>query len=134
MQERISSKTLIDLRNIFCLESLENDSHSLALFCQIFHWLKTANSKMNEYSNYSKVAQRRDSMNLHLFKKSSENNQNEFQILKDFPINHMGNMISCFVRDTVIPLLIASPFVLEFSDIFYDDKVIFFGLFRDTFC
>jgi hypothetical protein len=88
---------------------------------------------MNKYSNYSKVAQRRDSMNLHLFKKSSENNQNEFQILKDFPINCMGNMISCFVRDTVIPLLIASPFALEFTDIFYEDKV-FFLFIWDAFC
>jgi hypothetical protein len=125
MQDSTTSKTLNYIQNSFSLTSFKDDLKCLALFTQIYHWLKSKSSKFHLFKSHTKVAQRRDSMTLHLFKKIKDKSKNEFQILKDFPLCSSGDFISCFIRDTIIPFLINSPFVLQCNDIFMYQEVFF---------
>ena len=123
MQESAASATLLFIQNNFSLEFIKNDFRSLALLTQIYHWLKQKSSKFELFRTHTKVAPRRDSMSLHLFKKINDKSKNEFQIFKNFPLTSSEEFICCFIRDTIIPILVNSPFVLQCTDIFLHQQV-----------
>ena len=101
------SKTLKHLKTNNSLVEIEGNPLNSGLFCQIYFWLKTASSKIKNYSRHSKIAERRDSLKLNLFKKINEKSKNTLKILKTFPVVTSTNFITCFIRDSC--LLYTSP-------------------------
>ena len=117
------SETLRKLQENCPWAKTDIDPVCLALFCQICKWLRTTGNSISKYKNETKVAERRELLNLHLHRKTKENNEDELAILKTFPIDLSWEFISCFVRDVVVPILIDDDWVLKCSDIFMSEEV-----------
>ena len=117
-----SSKTLEHLKNKFSLTEIQDNPVNLGLFSQIYSWLQTKPNKMSQYKSHSKIAERRDELNLNLFKKKNENSKDSLKVLKKFPLT-VSSFISCFIRDAAIPLLINDASVLKCGEIFLFKEV-----------
>ena len=119
------SKTLEHLQANCSLTEIEENPVNSGLFCQIYNWLQQKPEKMKQYRSHSKVAERRDELNLNLFNKKNKNSKNSLKVLKTFPFTLSSGFIPCFVRDAVIPLLINDPSVLKCGEIFLFEEVKF---------
>ena len=127
MQNFKSSETLDLLKNCAEFENSNMKFVQIALFSQIFEWLRSKNDEFQKYRKKHKVNDRRDSLNLHLFQKVGESPENELKILKAFPALASSEFLACSVREAIIPFLIDSAWALKSTNIFLHNEVVFIG-------
>ena len=77
---------------------------------------------MDEYDWASDVAGRRNNQNMKLFKKTSNE---DLVILKTFEIGENPENVAYFCNDAMIPVLLQSPWIPCFQNIFMSEEVTF---------
>jgi hypothetical protein len=99
------------------------------VFGQIKHWLRTKSTEISNYIWVSDIAGRRNNENMKLFKKASNN---QLIILKSFSSDLSIESINILSHDCMIPVLLQSPWVPRFQNIFMHNEVFFLNfLLRD---
>lgn len=117
------SKTLTFLRKSSFFKDLLEKPSCAVIFCQIYKWLSSTQNLRTLYKKVDKVADRRESLDLHLFSKTTKDSPNDLKILKTFPINQSVDLIFSFVKDVVVPLLIDNDWVLKCTQVFLCQEV-----------
>lgn len=123
MEDLTKSKTMTHLENSGLLKPLAEKPLATAIFCQIYHWLRQTHGKWAFYKQRDKVAERRENLELQLYLKSDAKAPDDLKVLKGFPLKLSPELISCFVKEVVAPLLINSRWVLKSTDIFLNQEV-----------
>lgn len=92
-----------------------------SIFLQIQEWISKDSHKIDDYTDDIFLSERKDDEQLLIYKKKSTG---KYVVLKTFMIENNWNKVVSFIYDTIIPVLINEEWMMKYSDIFMDKKVI----------